>query len=643
MLRYRWLVALCISLSLLADANLTQNSKELKTLRFIYDNAVHDFEVGSYYQALDEFSYIIKQPASPYLLPSLYMLAYTYLYIGKRVGDKKYLWDAINYLNLYLAKGGAKDDKYYFLKGLIYENLGFYERAYTNYKLALKRATDKKFRLDILMGLLRSSVWLGYMDQADRYMVILGIETLGKKQQKEFDFLQGMYHFAKKEYKKALPFFQKTYKEFESYLIDNPRYYLLVAETAYRIGDLRFSEMLFRRILNYVKNKEILPQALLRLGDIKFLKKEYQNSVNYYIRIIKTFPKTRYATIAKLKLLYITTQDKKIAHYAKKYLEAPFLQDPLKFVVTTLVKNRGNYVGIFALANFGLETFMLDSDKLYKRLAWELSLIDPNALKYEQIEYFDRLWRPFLMEKKFAKRVCKLYLANEKFFQKSFPKSVLVRIADYLEGCGKSEKSLSLLEYLGKHYKDDGIYLKLADRLYAKGRFQEALEALEKVKHKDCDYYRRKATICFVADRNCSGVYEAQLRACPRDFYSAIFQNIIYLHSDRIDKNFIERHSEDIAKNYDKPLIQKFVKLLATKLIEHERYDQVIELLGPIASKMGKDCFLDSILALSYVRTGRVKLAQDILENVGECANSWYNLATIAVENAQLQQKLKGL
>ena len=142
---------------------------------------------------------------------------------------------------------------------------------------------------------------------------------------------------------------------------------------------------------------------------------------------------------------------------------------------------------------------------------------------------------------------------------------------------------------------------------------------------------------------NCSGVYEDQLRACPRDFYSAMFQNIIYLHSDRIDKNFIERHSEDIAKNYDKPLIKKFVKLLATKLIEHERYDQVIELLGPIASKMGKDCFLDSILALSYVRTGRVKLAQDILENVGECANSWYNLATIAVENAQLQQKLKGL
>ncbi len=618
-------------------------SKEVKTLRFIYQNAVHDFDVGSYYQALDEFGYIIKFPKSRYLLPSLYMLAYTYLYIGKRVGDKKYLWDALNYLNLYLAKGGKKDAKYYYLKGLIYENLEFYDRAYTNYKLALERSHDKHFRLDIVMGLLRSSVWLHHIDQADRYMLILSIEALGKKQRKEFVFLQGMYHFAKKEYKKALEFFKKTYKEYESYLIENPKYYLLVAETAYRKGDLQFSEMLFRRILNYVKNKEVLPQALLRLGDIKFLEHAYQNSVNYYIQIIKTFPHSRYSAIAKLKLLYIMTQNEKIAYYAKKYLkDAPFLQDPLKFIVTTLVKNRGNYVGIFALANFGFETFRLDSDKLYKRLAWELSLIDPHALKYEHIEYFDRLWHPFLRDSKFDKRTCSLYLANEAFFRRVFDKETLLHIADALDACKKSKKSLELLEFLGKKYRSDGVYLKLADKLFAKKRYKEALRFLEKVRHKDCDYYRRKATLCFVADFSCEGVYEAQLRSCPSDFYSAIFQNIIYLHNDRIDKNFITRHSKDLARHYDRPLVKKFIKQLAQKLITTERYDQIIELLGPLASKMRNDCFLHSILALSYVRTGKPDLAKKLLEDIGECTNSWYNLATIAVEDAQLQQKLKG-
>jgi len=245
-----------------------------QTLAKIYDNAVHDFAVGSYYQALDEFGYLAKFPKSRHFLPSLYMLANTYLYIGKRVGDKKYLWSAINYLNLYIAKGGHKDAKYYHLKGLIYENLGFYERAFTNYKMALKRAQKKHEKLDILMGLLRSAVWLGKMDLATRYMVILDIEELSKKQRKEFVFLQGMYHFAKGEYKKALEFFKKSYKEFESFLIENPHYYYLVAESAYRYGDYHFSELLFRRILNYVRNKDVVQKSLLRLGDIKFLQKD---------------------------------------------------------------------------------------------------------------------------------------------------------------------------------------------------------------------------------------------------------------------------------------------------------------------------------------------------------------------------------
>ena len=638
MLKFRHFLLLCIVSFSLSAAQISQ--KQEKVLQFIYNNALHDFQVGSYYQALDEFNYLTKHN-SPYLLPSLYMMAYTYLYIGKRIGDKKYLWDALNYLNLYFVRGGTKDAKYYFLKGLIYENLGFYDRAFTNYKLALQNAHDKHFRLDILMGLLRSSVWLHHIDQADRYLLILSIESLQEKQKKEFVFLQGMYYFAKKEYKKAFSFFKRTYKEFESYLIANPTYYLLVAETAYRKGDLQFSQMLFRRILNYIKNKNVLPHALLRSGDIAFLQRAYKESVNYYIRIIKMFPNSKYATIAKLKLLYIISKDKKIAYYIKHYLnDAPFLRDPLVFITKTLIKNRGNYRGIFALANFGYETFLLNSDKLYKRLGWELSLIDPHALKYEHIEYFNLLWDPYLLKEN--KHICQLYRANEKFFQVVFTKNVLMHIADALERCNKRKKSIELLEYLEKKYRSDDIYIKLAQRFFVQKAYRKALAYEEKIRHKDCHVYRLRATICYVGNLTCKNAYTDVLRHCPHDFYRALFQNILYLRQGKIDKIFFKRYKKELIAHYNEPVTKKFISQLVQQLLAGERYDQVVSLLGPLASATPHDCFLHSVLALSYVRLHKIAFAKKILENVGKCNNSWYNLAMIALQDAQLQQQLKG-
>ncbi|WP_201332486.1 tetratricopeptide repeat protein [Nitratiruptor sp. YY09-18] len=609
-----------------------------KVLDKIYKNALHDFRVGSYYQALDEFNYIIKYPKSKYFLPSLFMLAYTYLYIGKRIGDKKYLWSAVNYLNLYVAKGGKKDAKYYYLKGLIYENLGFFERAYTSYKMALEKSIDKSEKLNILMGLLRSAVWLGKMDLATKYYVILNIEQLSAKQQKEFSFLQGMYYFAKKDYKKALQFFKKTYKEFESYLIENPQYYYLVAESAYRYGDYRFSELLFRRILTYVRNKEVIQKSLLRLGDIKFLQKDYHSSANYYIRLIKTFPKSKLATVAKLKLLYLIKQDKKLAHYIKKYLDDPFLQDPLRFIVETLVKNRTNYIGIFALANFGLETFEIGSDKLYTRLAWELSLVNPNSLKFEQIEYFRRLWEPYIVK---DKHICQLYTANRDFFINVFPKATLLQIVQNLKKCKSKKEAIDLLQKLTQKYRDDDLYYELANFYYEAKEYKKSYEILDNIQKHDCKYYKSKAQICYILSLDCRDVLQKAVSGCAKDFYAVIFEAVLQLKQDRIDKNLFVNYKEDFIKNYKDPVVQKFLHDLVQKLIEKELYGTIIEILQPLSNQMHSDCFLSSVLALSYVRLGKVDLAQELMKNVNGCSNSWYNLAKIAIEDAKLQKQIE--
>ena len=646
MLKYSVVFFLFLATLFATDANTTatKTSYDEKKVSFVFKNALRDFRFGSYYQALDEFGYVAKFPDSPYYLQSLFMLAHTYLYIGKRLGDKNYFWSAISYLNLYLAKGGEKDYRFYSLKANIYENLGFYERAFALYKMALQRASKKSEKLPIVMGLLRTAVGLQRIDLATRYLLILSIEDLSEKQKKEFDFLQGMYYFAKKEYGKAIEFFKKTYKEFESFLIDNPTYYYLVAETAYRNGEIQFAQMLFRRILNYIKNKEVVQRSILRLGDIKFLQNDYKASANYYIRLIKNFPKSNLATVAKLKLLFIIKQDRKMEYYIKKYMpDAKFLQDPLSFVIKILVKYRNSYIGIFALANFGMESFAIGSEKLFKRLSWEISLVSPKKLKYEQIEYFRRLWSKYLQESKNAKYVCMLYEANPDFFYTIFDRSMLFRIASYLHGCKKEQLRLRLLAKIYEDYPSQTSLMRYVQALYENRKLELALQILQKHSFDSCEFLKLYAKVCFVANAKCDDVYEKVEQKCPKeDLYRDVFANILSMHQEKIATSFLIQKKDELAKAYTKDeVIKKFVQLFAKKLLEHERYEDLIRLLSPIAEYIQNDCFLNSILSLSYVRIGKIEYAKEMLQKAKSCENSWYTLAKYAIEDSMLQEAIR--
>lgn len=647
MLKYSVIFFLFFSSLVASDVNITTPKipYDEKKVAFVFKNALRDFRYGSYYQALDEFSYVARFPNSPYYLRSLFMLAYTYLYIGKRLGDKNYFWSAINYLNLYLAKGGKKDYEFYSLKANIYENLGFYERAFALYKMALQKAGKKSEKLPIVMGLLRTAVGLQRIDLATRYLLILSIEDLSSKQKREFAFLQGMYHFAKKDYSTAIEFFKKTYKEFESFLIDNPSYYYLVAETAYRNGDIAFAQMLFRRILNYIKNRQVLQKSILRLGDIKFLQNDYKSSANYYIRLIKNFPKSNLAIVAKLKLLFIIKQDKKMQYYIKKYMpDAKFLQEPLRFVVKTLVKYRNSYIGIFALANLGLESFILGNEKLFKRLSWELSLVSPKKLKYEQIEYFKRLWSRYLQESQNAGYICMLYEANPDFFYAIFDKAILYKIASYLHKCKKESFRLHLLAKIYKDSPTQTSLIRYVQALYENRKYNQALQVLQQHSFSSCRFLKLYAKVCFIVGVKCDEVYEKLVHNCPqKELYSDIFANILSMEQDEIATQFLMQKKDKLAKAYTKDeVVKKFVQLFAKKLLEYERYNDLIKLLSPIAEYIQNDCFLNSILSLSYVRIGKIDYAKEMLKKAKQCENSWYMLAKLAIEDSVLQEAIKG-
>ncbi|BCD59920.1 MULTISPECIES: tol-pal system YbgF family protein [unclassified Nitratiruptor] len=623
----------------------TSSHKDNSYIKIVYENALRDFRVGSYYDALNEFSYVVKFPNTPYFLDALYQLAKTYLAIGKRTGEKKFFWSALNYLNLYLGRGGVDNAKYYYLKALILENLGFYERALALYQLGLAKA-DNQIKEDILIGMLRTAALEKKTNLFTKYMIMLSIENLSKEQKKEYRFIQGLFYFYQDEYEKARRLLLQTYKEYEEYLIDNPQFYYIVAENAYRYGEYKTAKQLFKRILKYVKNRDVLQKTLLRLGDIAFNTNNTHESVGYYYRLIKKFPKSKYATIAKLKLLYIMKKDKKVQHYLKKFLpDAMFLKNPQKFTLEILVKNRQNYLGFFALANFGLNVLELRSEKLMKRLGWEISLVPVKSLKYEHKEYFRKLWEPELYHLNDPKLMCILYRSNPQFFVEIFTKSVLLHMGKVIYQCEKGKKTyIDLLKRMYKKFKDDALLYKLVDVHYELGQYSEAMKYLMKVKKRGCTYAIDYNKLCFLIQRQCSNRFEMLKNRCKQNsFYKLLFLSASKLEQGIIDTSFVKSHRDFFVKNYTKdPVVRKYVEILAKKMIEKELYQQIIDLLSPIASYIKEDCFLNSILSLSYVRIGKMQYAGKILNEMSSCDNEWYHIAKAAYDDILFSKEIEG-
>ncbi|WP_200763810.1 tetratricopeptide repeat protein [Nitrosophilus alvini] len=618
----------------------TNTTKKKEQEKFVFKQAMRDYRLGSYYEAVDEFSKILSNPASPYYKKSLLMLGKVYLQIGKRTGIKKYLWTADAFLNLYAGKTKKLDWDYYYTKGNVYETLEFYDKAYANYKIALFKTDSNEEQIKTIIAIMRVGVWLKRKDIVTKYAVVLNMSKLKKEHRKELDFLKGMQFFTKKDYKKAFEFFLKTYREFESYLLDNPQYYLLIAETAYRMGDYSFAEKLFRRIFNLIKNREVLKKALLRMGDIGLKKGDVKSALNYYYQLVSKYPKSQEATVAKLKLLSIIKEKPEIESKLKELLpEADFLKNPDGFIVKTLVLNRTNYIGRFAIANFGVISFELESEKLYERLTWELSLLSSDRLDYEQIEYIRDLWTPYLLNIE-PKIACRLYNANPLFFKVVFDQKVLIKISGFLKECTENRRRLEFLEYILNRWTTDANRFLLAKALYEIGDFQKCIDVLKKIKRKNCEYYKLYSKSCIIGNLDCANIPEKCEIVCSEaDFEAKVVSNYAKLVREEPEAiEFIIKNIDKISSIYKRDeIVKKLIQKCSEFLIERREYRKIITILEPIKAKIGKNCYIDALLVLSYVRIGKMNYAKEAAKELDGCEDNWAVIAKSIYEAETLK------
>jgi hypothetical protein len=610
--------------------------------RNFINKALKEYNVGSYYSALENVSRalsIVDKKSKDYR-QALLLTAKIYLSIGQKTGMKQYLWNSVYFLNWYIAFGGEANKDYYYTKGLVYERLGFYERAFTNYKIALFSSNSSNLTNKIILGMMRTSILLGNIDNITKYIIYLA--PLESKESKELSFIMGMRAFYLKDYKTAFEYFKDTIANFEDYLLDNPEFYYIVAETAYRLKDYNLAKSIFRKITSYVKNDDVIRKSYLRLGDIASIENDKMEAFQNYLIVINRFPETQENTVARLKMLALGLKYPELENKIKSIKQ---LEDPIRFVVRTLISNRTNYIGKYALGNFGVLVFQNPTDFLFNRLSYELSLIYPANFTYEQAEYIANLWTKYLL-KLSPDKLRMLYLSNPKFFKDIFDRNVLDKILTSLSDEKDLKQKIDLLKFMADKYQEDKYYIDLAKAFISDKKYNDALNTLEKVKNKNCDYY----VFTTVAKSNMKIDYKEELNSIQNkcdienlpfyiafDYYYSI--NNYEKLTELIDKNktqFVEMYEKnEIFNNKINSLIENLFKM--------KRYNEVASILDKIDFKKLKKeniCKFASMSIISKIKTKKTENMELYYNYLAGCNDE---LSIIAKEIYESYKVLQGV
>lgn len=602
-----------------------------------YKSAISNYEKGSYYSALEDIEKALSSPKKKNIKDVLLLAAKIYLEIGKKSGLNKYLWKANYYLNTYIQAGGEQNADYYYTKAAIFERLNFFERAFTLYKMALMRNKDEKLGNRIILGLMRTAIMVGNLDAFSKYMVYLAPLTYSES--KELTFLIGMKYFYEGNYNLALNTFKEVYKDFELYLLDNPDFYFYVGETAFLNGEYDFAKKIFRKIISQVKNDDVIRKSYLRLGDIALIEKDKNEAFNNYLIVINRFPETDENTVARLKMLSILEFYPELK---SKITKIDRLKDPIAFTVKTLISNRTNYIGKYAIGNFGILVFKNPSDYLFKRLSWELSLIYPVLLTPDQKRYISILWTPYL-EKLDDNRLIMLYDANPSFFKKIFDWNILKKISNTLDMKQQSlNQNISLLRYMIEKYDKDDDKRYLAFIYYKLGDKSGAINQLNSIKEKTCQ------DIIFtniVEQKPISKLVKScQIEDLPVD----IKVNYIFtIYRETKDEKSLKQLVDILNKSY-KENLPNFVKdqiyPVAIELFKKKDYTNLISLTASVYQHFYNEsygCDLLSMLLISKIRVSDTNKIDEMYDKIKVCRSSLSVVAKEVYKDFKLHKEVK--
>jgi len=230
---------------------------------------------------------------------------------------------SLDFLNQYFQKPESqKNDYAVFLYAINLLKIGRYQESLVEFEKLIKYFPDSSYKKDAWIYTINLEILLNMpYDAWQTY--ISGIPYFGKNSEIEKNLGHLLLNQIGKSLKEnEIEKAKNLLNEMDQVLSDTE----IKQEIKYYDGLILYEENNFEsclgkltEVLPYFGAQEIEPEILLKIGDCFFNLKNYQESQNYYTKIIKKFPKSGQAEWAKLQLSLVY---KKMLRYkdAKKLL-----------------------------------------------------------------------------------------------------------------------------------------------------------------------------------------------------------------------------------------------------------------------------------------------------------------------------------
>lgn len=286
--------------------------------------------------ALSE-AFIFNYPKSIYLEKVYFSKADALYQLGRK--DKTRVNEALEAYKATLARypDSTQTQQGIIRRAALYEELDFDLEALVEYNMAQKAQPSGKYSVGAMIG--RAKIYLRqkkFKKAHDEMEKVLALYP-NRKEAREIKYLVAEAHYDQGRHAEARTIFEAAQKIWPTYPKTQPRVYMKMAETYYRLGEKEKALEYWTNIANLFPSVMTGRKALLRMGEFSEEKNRKKDAARIFEALAMQFPESDEAVLARLRLATMGAEDPGLLKTSKVFDYRAF-ENPLKTFDEILAK-----------------------------------------------------------------------------------------------------------------------------------------------------------------------------------------------------------------------------------------------------------------------------------------------------------------
>lgn len=409
---------------------------------------------------------------------------------------------------------GNNDEEPVFIKGIIYETMGFFPEAVGNYTRLVqfypngkffKKAVIRNAFLKLIKGLKTDSISLVKEASRDFYRVY-------KESDEPDEWKDAIAGYAVTlSIIKEDAYADEVFRKVEGHISLNPSYQFFIAENYLKMGRLKEAKALFQKLLETQRESNISPYINLRLGDISILEGRDAQGELFYNEMIKTTKSLSdtgiketsdtviMGTMALSESYMKKGKNNQVIKLLKGFLEKPIdaaVNDSARYYLIKLLKAEGSLQEAISLSNkflasYPMSTWKKDVEAIRDDIIYTSISNTYNNGDYQKTSRFYYENKPFIKDERLlimiGESLLHLNLPKEaegvyKFLKKGKGIKGSLGLAKSFIMDGNAKKSIEIIKGISSLKNEERmevarVYYMIGNHYFRTGEYEDALRS----------------------------------------------------------------------------------------------------------------------------------------------------------------------